>query len=53
MKDNLEELIELERKKLDELHKKKGSMLDPEVLAQSKKVDELIVMFLKKSQKDS
>lgn len=43
----LENKIEIERKKLMDLCNKKGSVLHPDVLARSEKLDKLILKFLK------
>jgi len=44
----LQQKIEKERKKLNDLWNKKGSVLHPEVLICSEKLDRLILKFLMK-----
>lgn len=46
MSECLNEDIKLEQKKLINLYEKKGSFTDPEVLKQSRSLDEMIVKYL-------
>ncbi|MED1788150.1 aspartyl-phosphate phosphatase Spo0E family protein [Brevibacillus laterosporus] len=46
-KDDLQKLIEILRKELEQVYFKKGSLLHPTVIQMSQQLDEYIVIFHK------